>query len=207
VKTAFLRTFRATTAVTLPAAVGVALVAPAFVPAVLGPAWLDAVPLLRAIGVYAAVVALTRLFVPVWTALGRPDYTVRTALVRLAVLAATIVPAVRTFGVLGAILAVGGSFLVAELPLRTYVLRRVAGVTVRELAREVAYPAVATLGMAAVVLQVTGAAWPSPAVELVVAVAVGAATYGALALALDRLGWGIGGTAAALARAVSAPPR
>lgn len=203
VAAAFLRTFRATIALTLPAGVGVALVAPSFVAVALGEEWLPAIPLLQVIGLYAAVVAVTRLFIPVWTAVGRPDYTVRTALVRLVALAALLVPAIEAYGVIGAALAVAVSFAVTELPLRTYLVASVTGVSITRLAIEVAYPLVACLGMAAAVLAVQSLPLGSSLVELAVSVVVGAGTYALCALVLDRVGWGIAGSVRTLVRAVA----
>jgi PST family polysaccharide transporter/lipopolysaccharide exporter len=200
---AFLRAFRATTALTLPAGVGVALVAPSFVAVALGPAWLDAVPLLQAIALYAAVVAVTRLFMPVWTAMGRPDLSVRTAVVRAVVLGLSIVPAIQAFGVLGAILAVAGSFAVAELPLRTYLLVSVTDVTLGRLAISVAYPSVACLGMAAAVLGVQSLLPGPPVVELSASVLTGAGVYAASAVVLSRLGWDIRASLRTLTGAVA----
>jgi PST family polysaccharide transporter/lipopolysaccharide exporter len=200
---AFLRAFRATTALTLPAGVGVALIAPSFVAVALGPAWLDSVPLLQAIALYAAVVDVTRLFVPVWTAMGRPDLTVRTTVVRAAVLGLSIVPAIQAFGVFGAILAIAGSFVVTELPLRTYFLVSVTDVTLGRLATSVAYPGVACLVMAAAVLGVQSLLSGPPAVELSASVLTGAGVYAASAAVLSRLGWDIRASIRTLSGAVA----
>lgn len=164
------------------AGVGLAVVAPVAVPALLGHRWLPAIPALAALGVYAGLRSVGVGANDLYKAVGRPTISVWVSLIRLALLLPALLISSR-FGILGIAwtqAALAGLFV---LPMQGVAIR-VIGVPVRQFLSSVAP---AFIGGLAVLL----AAWPvvhflpaSPLERLLVAMAAGGlALAGALRLA------------------------
>jgi PST family polysaccharide transporter/lipopolysaccharide exporter len=177
-----------------PAAVGVVLVAPSFVRVALGSEWTAVVPVMQAVAVYGAFSALTSSFNDVWNAIGRPDLNTKINALRLVVTGALVVPATLRYELLGTVAVMAGVFLVLVVPVKFHVAARTVGVARRDLLVELAYPALASAAMGAVLLGVRRLATPSPLVELVALVVLGVAVYaGAVYAIAARSSWGIDG--------------
>ncbi|WP_136601743.1 lipopolysaccharide biosynthesis protein [Salinigranum halophilum] len=191
----FVRTMQLVSVVSFPMAVGIVVVAPAFIEGVLGPQWLPATGAMQLLAVYGLLVSLTAAFHQIWKALGRPDYVTRVGTVRLVALALVIVPATAAFGITGTAAAVAGVYVFVALPVDLFLMHRLIGVGPRRLAAEVAVPFTASVGMAATTLLVRASVAGVPAVvELVLLVAVGGASYAVLLVGLDRrFSWGLRG--------------
>ena len=187
------RTLQLTGALAFPAAVGAAVVAPVFVPVVLGEGWSEAVPVMQ-------VLALTTLFhtvgasaAPLFQALDRPDLHTKIQFGVLVVLGVSIVPLIEAYGIVGAGLAVVLSVALTA-PVRAYVA---AGLLEGRLLKQVAPlapPAAATAAMAAVVVPLSGMV-PVSVVGLVALIATGVVVYAAATLALHAAGVGVVGLA------------
>jgi PST family polysaccharide transporter/lipopolysaccharide exporter len=91
---AYFRTLQLTTFVAVPSAVGIAVVAPTFVPAVLGPAWTDAVPVMQLLAVWGLMRALGATTGPLFRSVGRPDIESKIQLGKLLIIAAFIYPTI-----------------------------------------------------------------------------------------------------------------
>lgn len=86
----------------LPAAVGVAVLAPVLVPVLFGPRWLATVEPLRVLCLYAMCACLSGVMASLHYGLSRPDIPARIAFVQFAVYTAVIVPLTFGFGLVGA---------------------------------------------------------------------------------------------------------
>lgn len=164
-----------------PAGVGVASIAAYLVPVVLGPRWIDAVPIMQVLAIAGTVAALTSNTYSAYLALGRARVTTWILVLELTLMAVGMLLLSRWYGVLGVAyaeliaIAIGASvgFLVL---LRTLRLRA------RELLVNLIRPALASAAMAAVIASLgewlggpgTGLAGTSVLLLLMVA---GAATY------------------------------
>jgi lipopolysaccharide exporter len=189
VEAIFRRLIGMTAILTLPASIGLALVAEPMVRLMLGPAWVAAVPVLQVLAVGGALTVLGQACHAQFDAFGllRQDFLVilfgavaRTGLV------AALVPG---FGLMGAVVGIALSLLfetLAYLALKWWTMpfsaRALTGVIIR--------PVLATAGMAMVVSQFNlNAAAASETVAglivpLVTAALLGAASYGGLMVAL-----------------------
>jgi PST family polysaccharide transporter len=163
------------------AGVGLAVLAPAAVPVLLGAGWESSVAPFTALSVYAAVRSLSAGANDVYKAIGRPQLTVWVGAVRVVLLAPALLVATR-WGITGVAwtqAAVAGVFAV----LMQVLVLRVLAVSWRAWARAVVpgLAAGAAVGMvAAGVVAVNG--WPAP-----VRLAVGVAAGGLAAAAVVRL--------------------
>jgi lipopolysaccharide exporter len=187
VEAIFRRLIGMTAVLTVPASIGLALVAEPMVRLMLGPTWMEAVPLLQVLAVGSALVVLGQGCHAQFDAFGllRQDFSVIlfSAVARTGMVAA-LVPA---YGLMGAVIGVAlslvlesAAYLVVKWWAMPFSARALAGVIIR--------PVLATAGMALVVV------WLVPAVvrphdeaniggwliQLATAVVAGAVSYAAL---------------------------
>ena len=177
-----------------PAGVGMASIAAYLVPVVLGPRWLDAVPIMQVLAISGTMAALTSNTYSAYLALGRARVTTWILVLELALMAAGMLLLSRWYGVLGVayaeLIAISiGAIVGFVVLLRTLQLR--ARVLLVNLIR----PAIAAAAMGAVVASLgqrlggpgTGLAGTPVLLLLILA---GAATYmllvGGLWLAVRR---------------------
>ncbi|QCC50357.1 lipopolysaccharide biosynthesis protein [Halapricum salinum] len=193
VREAYFRTLQLVTAFTFPAGVGVFVVAPPFVEAILGPQWIPMIPALQILAVYGLLLSMAGSFGPVWLAMGRPDFAAKIGAVRVIVMAVLIVPATTEYGLVGTGAAVVAAFGLGALPLDLLISRRLLDMRLRRFFREVSYPIVAAGTMGAVVWAVRETVVvDSPLVELLGLVALGGIVYLLVAAVLVRVaGWEI----------------
>jgi O-antigen/teichoic acid export membrane protein len=173
----YFRTLRFSVFLALPAAAGIALVAPAFVRVLLGEEWLPTVPVMQLLAVLGAIRVINSGNGPVHNALSRPDLGLKLGAVQVALIAIGIYPAANEFGLVGVgAVIVGAMSLVA--PVSTYItLRMIDGSAVRYL-RTLLHPVVGSGIMSAALLFLQReVAFGSAAVELVVLITVGAVSY------------------------------
>lgn len=173
----YFRTLRFSVFLAIPAATGIALVAPAFVRVVLGTAWLPTVPLMQALAVWGGLRALDSTNFAVMYALSRPDMVLKLKLVRTAFIALGIYFAAARFGLLGvASVLIVAAALVA--PLGIYVTLRLIDGSVRRCLWNLVHPLVGSLLMAGTLLAVQATvSFPLALVELVSLIVLGAVTY------------------------------
>jgi PST family polysaccharide transporter/lipopolysaccharide exporter len=188
----FFRSVQVTTLFSFPAALGIAVIAPTFVRAFLGPAWLPMVPVMQLLAGLGFLRSFTVTFGPVWKAIGRPDYETKITFVRVTVLAIGIYPATTAFGIEGAAAVVLGAFI-ALLPPSIHLIVRSLETTYARLARELSYPVVASAAMVVSVgtldrLFTLG--WPL--LDFLLLVAAGIVSYAASVAVLTlTFSWGV----------------
>ncbi|QSG11361.1 MATE family membrane protein, Rfbx family [Halapricum desulfuricans] len=193
VRSAFFRTLQLVTAFTFPAGVGIIVVAPSFVEAVLGTQWLPMIAALQILSVYGLLLSLAGSFGPVWLALGRPDFSAKIGAVRFLVMAVLIYPATIRYGLVGTGGAVIAGFVFGALPIDLYVSRNLMNMSLGRFFRELSYPAVAAgcMGLAVWIVSETVVV-ESAIAELIVLILLGIAVYVLAAIVLVRgFGWSI----------------
>lgn len=110
-QTSFLTTLRYVTLVTVPLALGTALVAEPFVLSLLTAKWAEAIPVMRAIALYTLFLSLSFNVGDVYKAQGRPGILTNLSLVRVAIL----VPALWWATTRGTIVTVGWTHAIVAL--------------------------------------------------------------------------------------------
>lgn len=192
VREALIQTTRLTAFVAFPLAFGIALVAPSFVPVVLGEEWRPMILTMQILAMYGLLHAITRNFGAVWKALGRPDYVAKLGFLRVCCIALLIWPATARWGIEGTALVVVGVYIVPMLPIDVYLAARIVDARPVQLYAEYAYPLVAALAMFGSLRYATSVVGLPPLVELVVLVPAGAAVYLVVAYLLERrFDWGL----------------
>lgn len=179
-------------AVTLPAAVGIALLADPLVRLLLGAKWLEAVPLIGALVLYAVLRTASTLAGPLFLAMGRVRIEPALLALNLALLVPLLLVSVPSLGLMGAVLSLSVCAAV-DLVLRLSIVSRLLALSLGRIARAVWRSTVATAVMAVLVAgirdQVDG-----PVLQLGVGGASGAVLYGAT---LFTLWWAAGRPAGA----------
>ncbi|MBI1402568.1 MAG: oligosaccharide flippase family protein [Porphyrobacter sp.] len=173
-----LATIRLVMLVALPAYVGLAVVAPVLVPALLGEKWTEIVQLLPILAGAMAMLTLQILFAPATNARGAPGIALRVTMLGAAVMPAAFLVGSH-FGVEGFAWGwVGG---MAVLTAATVILSRgILGLTLGGLLRAIAPPLAAALAMGVGVALLLRAVPPvMPLAALAAAVTLGIALYGA----------------------------
>ncbi|WP_186313315.1 lipopolysaccharide biosynthesis protein [Halorubrum salsamenti] len=183
---ALLATTRLTGFVTIPMSLGIALVAPSFVPVVLGSEWTRIILPMQLLALYGLFHSITRNFGSVYKALDRPDLIAKLSALRVACIAILIWPAAERFGIEGVALVVVGVYVFPMLPLDVYIVSRLTETDSMALVREWFYPAVAAGGMFGGLWQVRKLIEVSPLVELVVLIPTGVVVYTAICFPLAR---------------------
>lgn len=191
-RNALLGTTRLVAVVAFPVSVGTALIAPSFVPVVLGEEWTPMVLPLQLLSVFGLIHAITRHFGGVFNALGRPDYNMKIDVIRIACLAAVIWPATARWGFAGTAGAVIAVYVFPTFPLDVYAVSTLVRARPLEIFHEYAYPAGGSAVMFVSLRYAHGLVDVSPAVELLLTVPAGAVVYAFTVLLLDELSsWGI----------------
>ena len=186
-RAALYRAVRLSAAIVIPMSAGIALVADEMVPALLGPKWLPAIPILRLLCFYAAVRAIDALLPPVLFARHRERFVLGYTFVLLAaVLPAAILGALWD-GAAGVVLFSTPVYCVVMVFMARKALAELNG-RLTDLWRETWPVFAAAAAMAAVVLLAREFALAgqseSPWPNLIVLSVIGAITYGAALLAI-----------------------
>ncbi len=185
-------TTRLVAVVAFPISVGMALIAPSFVPVVLGEEWKPMILPLQLLSVFGLLHAITRHFGGVFNALNRPDYNMKLDTIRIVCLAIVIWPATARWGLAGTAGAVIGVYLFPMFPLDVYAVSTLLKTHPRNILFEYAYPAVGAAVMFGGIWFMHTLITVSPLVELILTVPAGAVVYTLSVLLLDTLfSWGI----------------
>lgn len=174
----WIRATRLVGAFSIPALVGLVIVAPEFVQVVLGPKWADATTIIRILAVVGIMQSLHTLNGEVLMALGRAGTLLRyTALYTVVTLGAVAVG--LQWGLVGVATAYAIAIILVE-PIRAWVTTRALGIRLLRLPRALSGVAQASAVMAAVLLGVRElliSAGTPAAVQLVVLVILGGIAY------------------------------
>lgn len=169
-------------AVTLPAAVGIALLADPLVRVLLGAKWLAAVPLVGALVFYTVLRTPSTLAGPLFLALGRVRIEPALLALNLVLLVPLLLASVPTLGLTGAVLALTVCAAV-NLGFTLLIVRRLLGLSPACIARALWRSSVATAVMAVLVAGIRDQL-DGPMLQLLGGVACGAAAYAACLFAL-----------------------
>jgi len=189
----FLQVLKVVALLAFPMSIGIIIVAPSFIEAFLGSAWLPATLTMQILAVYGLLRAVGATFGPVWKAVGRPDYLTKLASIRVVLIAVLIYPMTITYGIEGTAFLITAISVFPMMPLDMYLVVRTVEISFVRFFRELAYPAAASVFMASVLLFVRESFDLEPAAaEFFVLLALGMASY-ALAVAFfeRRLNWGL----------------
>ena len=182
------RTLQLVGALAFPASVGAALVAPVFVPVVLGSQWVEMVPVMQVLSLTTVFHTVGAGAAPLFQAVDRPDLLTKIKVVVLVALGALILPLIEAFGLVGAGIAVMAS-VAAAAPIKAVVAAWILEGGLVEQVAPLAPSAVATLGMAAVVAPLVPLV-PVSAFGLAGLIAAGVVAYAAATALLDLVGAG-----------------
>jgi PST family polysaccharide transporter len=189
--------------VAFPGHVGLALVAPALIPLVFGPAWSPSVPAVQVLTLFGLILPLSQLCTALMQGIGRVGWQMALAGGSTALFACLLALSGAT-----SILAVAAAFVARAyivFPLRVYVVRRATGLRVGPALLGSARLLLATGLMAAAVLAWQRLAPPSlhPGLSIAGSAVVGVVAYGASVLLLARP---LVRQGAGLIRSVAGPP-
>lgn len=189
---AVLKTLRVTAFFTFPMAVGIAIVTPSFVRAVLGPDWVPMIVAMQILTLYGLIRAITRPFGSVWKAIGRPDLVTKLGGLRVVLIAVLIYPFTAQFGIAGTAMVVTLVSLTALMPLDIYFLSKSIETNGLTVFREFVYPLVASGSMGLILWYVTLVIPFGPLGTFLTLIPLGVVLYAAAVIALESLfNWGI----------------
>jgi len=182
---AYLNVLGTVSTVTLPAGIGLALVARELIPLVMGPQWIDAVPLLVLLALSGAVRTGGSLSTSLFLGTGRPGIAAILSWVNAGLLLGLAMPIVGTYGAEGVAAAkvVGGAILIT---LTFLAVTRVTKITAKDIVGCLWRPTLASCLMAIGVASFPGAG-SGLLVDLVLKVGVGILSYAGALLAFWRL--------------------
>ena len=184
--TAFSRVLAVSSAVILPVGVGLCLVAEYLVPLMFGDQWLEAIPYVRLLSLYATLLAVQRLMsTQILIVAGHEARAAILSWVRLAMLLVATLVAAKLYGPMGVAMACPLVGLVS-LPVTVGVLTRSIAISVRDIMRALWRPTLSAFVMAAVLQQFQASVALGMVADLVLCVALGGAVY-ALCMAVTWL--------------------
>lgn len=184
IRRGFLATIHYVVLITLPLSVGLAVAADPIVRVMLGPEWLEAIPVMRVLAIFVLVASLVNADGDVYKAVGRPDLLLKLAVFHLSLLIPALLVGVQ-FGLVG--VAVGHlSASVITRTVRTVVISRFLSIPLKSIFVEWRSPAIAGVVLivtAGLALWVTADA--ADLVRLATTVIAGAIGYIAVIVRLE----------------------
>lgn len=182
----YLSTLTLITFISIPAGVGIVFALPPFVEAFLGEEWRPMILPGQILAAYGVLHSFRTAAVPLFRAVGHPDYDTKIRALKLAFVVAFIYPAAEAYGLAGVSLVIVGNSLVAN-PVTQFLAMRLVEGRLRELVPVFAYPAVGSAVMAAAIVAVQrSVVFPWSLLEFATVVVVGMAVYAGGMLLVDR---------------------
>jgi len=201
---ALLQSTRFVAFLAFPMSFGIALVAPSFVPVVLGSQWTPMILTMQLLALYGLCHAITGNYGEVWKTLDRPDLILKTSGLRVLVFALFILPATARWGIEGTAFVITATYVVPILPLDVYLTAKLTELRSLDLYREYVYPFVASLTMFGTLWYARSLLEVAPIVELAILVPAGALVYAAATLLLEsQFEWGIVGNLRMIANEIT----
>lgn len=190
----FLRVFAAVALISVPAAVGIALLSHDITLVVLGRKWIAAAPIMQVMALFGLTRSLTSNNGTLFIASGRPQIATMVAVGRAVVLIPVVWMAVSRYGLIGAAWAHAIASVIAAF-ISTSVICRQFGVATSDFVAALWRPVLAAVGMAGCVVLMRNevAAMLPPVAGLLILVASGALSYGGIVMGLWRLSGRPGG--------------
>ena len=183
---AFLNVLGFISAVTVPAALGMAMLARYIVPIVLGPKWVASIPLMQFLAVFATMRAVYGSAGNLLVVLGRTRLLAGLTVLQLVILSGAAVAGMSVGGVTGVAVAKLPAGLIFFLAL-FYALTRVSTITAREIASRILRPALATIAMSGILALYLSVAPANRYWALAIGVSIGIAVYASALHLLWRL--------------------
>lgn len=152
-RSAYLRTLEFVAALTIPASVGVGLLAPQILGVIFGERWLPAVDALRVLAVFGCLRAIASLNGYLYNAIGKPKNTFYINLSKLFVIALLIYPLTTRYGIVGAAIAVTTPSILTFIA-DFVLLRRTIGLPLRNVITPLLRTLTFSLVMAAVLIMI-----------------------------------------------------
>jgi O-antigen/teichoic acid export membrane protein len=187
-RVAYLRVTRASSAITVPGYIGLALVAHEAIVVIFGPQWAPSATTAAILFLIGPALSLQAFSGAVWSAVGHPGVMLRFRLIATVVNIVGFVIAVFLFGNIAGVAAAFAVRAYLLLPLNLYWMRKYASVPVRDQLRQWTGVGIATAAMALAVLGVKFALVEqlSPALLLAAEVATGVVVYAVALVVVDR---------------------
>lgn len=130
-RAAYQRTLAFVSMLTIPATVGLAVLAPQIIGVIYGEHWMAGVDALRILAIFGCLRSIGVLSGYLYNAIGKPKISFYFTLAKLAIIAATIYPLIVAYGIIGAAVSVTLPSLLTFF-LDFVVLRKVIGLKIRE---------------------------------------------------------------------------
>ena len=182
----FTKTLKYTSAVTLPAAIGISVFGPLLMEALYGSRWEGIEEPLRVLAIYAGIRSLSSVIHDLYKAAGHPEIFQRVVLFKLVAIASLGIPAVRAYGVLGMAALIVVTYVCAllwEIRELTRILKIAMSGVLRVILAPIALSLTVTMSVywASTRLSSMDAAW-----QVVAAMGIVAVVYGGLFYVTDR---------------------
>ena len=182
----YFKSIQLVTYISIPMATGIIVVTPVFVRVFLGDGWSPAITVMQLLAVWGLLRAVGAANVPLFQAIGRPDYATKIQIGQLAVIALVIYPLTSEFGIEGTALAIiAGGLLVAE-PVSTAVAIRSVEGEYSTFLRIIAVPLFGSLVMGSAVYFVRELNVVGGAINFASLVVTGIVVYGATLVVMER---------------------
>ena len=176
----------------LPAGAGIAAIAPILVPLVLGPKWLDTIPIMEVLAFFGLITALQSNSFSIFLAMGVPRIPAILGGVHAVILVAALLLGVSRMGIVGAAWATLGTALIL-MPVNFYLLMRLVECRFGELVDILWRPCTATAAMYFVVRATVDPLQPGSPGELALANVISIASGIAVYLAVVAVLWVVAG--------------
>ena len=173
----FFKTVQLTTLVSVPIAVGIAVVAPTFVETFLTEDWEPMVPLIQLLAAWGLLRSFGATTGPLFQAVGRPEIATKIQFGKFIIIAILIYPATAQYGAIGTALVIVGNSLVFSEPLSAYFALNIVNGSYKKLFEIVVYPVIASAVMGVIVFGIHVSGIITGILEFVLLVLVGVIVY------------------------------
>lgn len=185
-RTGYFRTIQIITVISFPMAIGIAVVAPTFVRAILGEQWIPIILAMQILAFWGIVRSLGAAVGPLFDAIGRPDVNTKLQTLKLVIIAIFIYPATAQWGIEGTALVIVGNAFISN-PIADYLAVRAVDGKIREFIRLLLYPAISSLLMGGSVLFVQmNLRFGSQFLKFVILVLTGILIYTVAIIAVEK---------------------
>jgi O-antigen/teichoic acid export membrane protein len=184
-RVAYLTMVRLAGGIALPAAVGLAVLAPDVVHIVYGDKWMPMVPVLRVLTLFGAARAIGGLSGSMFNAIGKPNLSLYVAASKLSVILMILYPATKAYGLIGAAAAVAAPQVAGEV-LGLFLVQRQIHLPASSVVSALARILMACGAMAGAVLTLRAFMGPVGVPQFIALVVCGVVSYGVLRIGEAR---------------------
>lgn len=183
-RSVFKRVSRMAFAISIPASVGLMVLAKPIVTVVYGVRWLPMVPILQVIVIYGLIKAFELITEPLFRGIGKPHISTATVVAQFMVMFSLIIPFTQWYGPVGTAWAVFCGFITAQV-IFFYQLRKNLGLGLGLIWEVSALPIAASLVMGVLLWYLKSIFILGAKSELFALMGIGIVTYGSVLLLLD----------------------